>query len=221
MPMTIELWSEMINDLLPTDAVNLKGKALTWAAKFKIARDLAQSAGFKLKTHEAHRSFHEGFYIHTQALDERQTQVLVQILEDFVRAGDQRRLYSLQGASKAAEKLTLNVEETYKVIVFSLFQSIGDKEDFFSHIREGRRFGKHLWKELGELHDRFKNDFPKVVQRYEAMLQQTYPYFPPAHQAILREFVELFVFEPYDLGITYIHRNYPGAIGAFHGLGGP
>jgi hypothetical protein len=162
-------------------------------------------------------------------LDRHQTLALIEELEAFVRSRDP--LPSPQKKSKTAKVLGAfldeNVRETYNVLVHSFFQGIYEAEQIINHVgpipKALRSKGQEMALEratgkVAELYDRFNNDFPRARARYEALKADVKSKIPQRLHRLIDKMVELFVYDPYELGILYIRRHHPGTIGAFHGL---
>jgi len=226
MTTTFEQWELFLTKLMPSDVEDLTGAYISWGARFRTARETAREVESDHKIYLARKAanFFDGLYLQTQALDALQSRVLIQEIVNFVQHGPYEPPPEPgalpTGQAVKMEIFTSRVRETYNVVVESFWRPLSDAEHSYSILR-GERLRKARMSSLdiiGELHDRFKKDFPKVKVYFDAMQADLASQLPGRFRPVLRKTVELFVYEPYRLGIEYIERNLPSATGAFYGL---
>jgi hypothetical protein len=194
----------------------------------KIAQSLHRKLTARLEEDDHLILTETGLYKQSHMLDRHQTLELLSEIEAFVRSRD-----PLPAPRKRSKSVWLkflhSVNETYGVLIHSFFQGIYEAEQVINQVAPRRKDWRSKGQELAleratekiaTLYDQFNNDFPKARARYEALkadVKSQIPHQPRLHY-LIDKMVELFVYDPYELGILYIRRHHPGTIGAFHGL---
>lgn len=203
-----------------------------------ITAERAQAMFGRLQTNllrtEHALTVEKGIYIQTHMQNKRQALALMQELERFVRtraaphpggqsgkSGDLLLMYPLALTSFMDD----HVHGVYQVVLWSFWQPLAHLEGSVWGLKKTRGRAPNLLvmreralQEIGELYDRFSADMPKLRVAYEQLKRDTKAQLPEHFHRLIDMVVELFVYEPYELGLLYIRRHLSGAVGAFHGL---
>jgi len=186
----------------------------------QVARDLYERLQDHALEDEQWIRTREGLYIQTASLDLRQVRALMQEVERFVRKA--RPTPYLERGYQALSDFFNQVQETYDVVVLSFFSPLSQYEErinsAWAQLPSYKDAKARDVERVGDLYDRFNKDLPKVHMRYRAEKHALKQKLPAHFHSLIDTVVELFVYEPYELGLLYIRRNLPGTIGAFHGL---
>jgi hypothetical protein len=211
----LEDWSTYLDEFLTQGRTEIV---------FDRARKMNARLRERLRHSDAASRYEEGIYKQSNLLDKHQTQELLNELEAFVRSRGSPVPTTDAETKALTDFLDDNVKETYDVALSMLFQQVFEAEDRLRRI-VGPRNSPHnvslfekASEDIAHAYHAFNNDYPRVSGRYEALKADVKSKVPPRFHKLIDKTVELFVYDPYKLGILYIRRHLPGAIGVLQGL---
>ena len=211
---TADRWFTFVDEIAP----------LGWSViSFKKAREMHQRVLLQKTVSEARAQQERGtIYELSHKIDAMQCALLAEEIVRFAQTRPAPANLSYDDLKTLTEFLD-KVNETYRVQVHMPYEKVYDAEYILKTLSR-RTKGDGQRRRLRALE--WINDAYKQLERGEAEMQHFYErekrdikrILPPYLQSLIDQVVEIFVYDPYRLGIEYIHRNHPGPIGAFYGL---
>jgi hypothetical protein len=209
----LEDWATFIDEILVMDrTVFVMDKA----------RHMHKRLRERLRASTAASQYEHGIFKQSNKLDAHQTQKLLDELDAYVHSRVTPTAVTKAEADVLTNFLEDDVKETYDVTLGGLYQGVFDAEEQLRGVRRGAPSWTMIFEEssqsIADNYHRFNNDYPKTRARYEALKSNVKRQVPQHLHRFIDNTVELFVYQPYEIGILYIRRNHPGAIGTLNGL---
>jgi hypothetical protein len=144
----------------------------------------------------------------------RQVQVLLDRIEEYVRGSGrgldplpdprvQNQIYQVFGDVR-------HTAEYFRADVASVLDRLETTPDKMERAHR-----------VGTLYDQEKYNYDVLIVPQQSIYRASwFSLLPPRFHLYVEDILELFYIFPYEAFFAYVRRNYPGAIGAFHGLDG-